>query len=400
MTTPPDLQRFLPRRRLRTAAAVGLAEVPVTALLGARQTGKTTLAREIAAAWPDTTALFDLETAADRRALSATPERVLRRSEGLVVVDEIQRMPALFEVLRPICDDPARRSVFLLTGSASWDLVRGVSETLAGRISFVDVGGFSLDEVGNDNLDRLWMRGGFPRAYLAASDAAWARWMRSFARTFLERDVPGLGSQVPPQALGRFWRMLAHVHGQTWNAAALARSMDVSAKTANRYRDLLAGTFMARVLPPWFENVGKRQVKSPKVYLRDSGVLHFLLGLETRRDLVAHPRYGASWEGFALEQTLAAHGEHEAYFYATQRGAELDLLLLRRGRRWGFEFKCTDAPRTTRSMHVVAGDLGLEHLWVVYPGNREYPLAERITAIPLTRVREVEMRAAADPPAA
>lgn len=320
--------------------------------------------------WSDTTAVFDLETAADRRALSATPERV-----------------------------PARRSVFLLTGSASWDLVRGISETLAGRIAFVDVGGLSLDEVGDDNLDRLWMRGGFPRAYLASSPAAWTRWMRSFARTFLERDVPGLGSQVPPQALGRFWRMLAHVHGQTWNAAALARSMDVSPKTANRYRDLLAGTYMARVLPPWFENVGKRQVKSPKVYLRDSGVLHFLLGLETMDDVAAHPGYGASWEGFALEQTLVVHGEHDAYFYATQRGAELDLLLMRRGRRWGFEFKCTDAPRTTRSMHVVAGDLGLEHLWVVYPGDREFPLAERITAVPLTRVREVQMRATTDPPA-
>lgn len=387
MTLPPDIRQFIPRRELRATVVQGLSEVPAVALLGARQTGKTTLAKEIAAAWPDSTTVFDLEVAADRRALSATPERVLRRCEGLVVVDEIQRMPALFETLRPICDDPARRAVFLLTGSASWDLVRGVSETLAGRIHFVNVGGFSLDEVGAGRLDQLWMRGGFPRAYLAPSDAAWGRWMRSFSRTFLERDVPGLGSRVPPEALGRFWRMLAHVHGQTWNATALARSMDVTAKTANRYRDLLAGTFMARVLPPWFENVGKRQVKSPKVYLRDSGILHFLLGLETWDDLHAHPRYGASWEGFALEQTLTAHGEHDAYFYATQGGAELDLLLLRRGRRWGFEFKCTDAPRTTRSMHVVADDLGLEHLWVVYPGDREFPLTERITALPLAEVR-------------
>ncbi len=386
MTLPPDIRRFLPRHGLRAAVVEGLSETPVVALLGARQTGKTTLAREIAAAWPEPVTVFDLETAADRRALSATPEIVLRSSDGLVVVDEIQRMPGLFEVLRPICDDPARKAVFLLTGSASWELVRGVSETLAGRVLFVDVGGFSLDETGVEHMNRLWMRGGFPRAYLASSDAAWARWMRSFSRTFLERDVPGLGSRVPPAALGRFWRMLAHVHGQTWNATALARSMDVTAKTANRYRDLLAGTFMARVLPPWFENVGKRQVKSPKVYLRDSGILHFLLGMETWSDLPAHPRYGASWEGFALEQVLAVHGDHDAYFYATQRGAELDLLLLRRGRRWGFEFKCTDAPRTTRSMHVVADDLGLEHLWVVYPGDREFPLAERITALPLLSI--------------
>ena len=390
MTLPPDIRRFLPRPGLRAAVVEGLSETPVVALLGARQTGKATLAREIAAAWPDPATVFDLETAADRRALSATPEIVLRSSDGLVVVDEIQRMPALFEVLRPICDDPARKAVFLLTGSASWELVRGVSETLAGRVLFVDVGGFSLDETGGEHMNRLWMRGGFPRAYLAASDAAWGRWMRSFSRTFLERDVPGLGSRVPPAALGRFWRMLAHVHGQTWNATALARSMDVTAKTANRYRDLLAGTFMARVLPPWFENVGKRQVKSPKVYLRDSGILHFLLGMETWSDLPAHPRYAASWEGFATEQVLAVHGDHDAYFYATQRGAELDLLLLRRGRRWGFEFKCTDAPRTTRSMHIVADDLGLEHLWVVYPGDREFPLTERITALPLAGVGGVE----------
>ena len=379
------------RIELLAAVGQGLAEAPVVALLGARQTGKTTLAREVAAAWPDSSTVFDLEAAADRRALSATPERVLRQSRGLVVVDEIQRMPELLEVLRPVCDEPARKAVFLLLGSASWDLIRDASETLAGRVQFVDVGGFSLEEVGRENLDRLWMRGGFPRAYLARSDGAWARWMRSFASTFLERDIPGLGSRVSPEVLGRFWRMLAHCHGKTWNAAALGRSMDATAKTVNHYRDLLAGTFMVRVLPPWFENLGKRLVKSPKVYLRDSGILHFLLGLETRRDLPAHPLYGASWEGFALEQTLAAHGQHEAYFYATQRGAELDLLLLRRGRRWGFEFKCTDAPRTTRSMHVVARDLGLAHLWVLYPGEREYPLADGITALPLGRVRETDL---------
>ena len=316
----------------------------------------------------------------------------LRPSEGLVVIDEVQRMPGLFEVLRPICDDRNRKAVFLLLGSASWDLIRGVSETLAGRILFVDVGGFSLAEVGPGNQDRLWMRGGFPRAYLARSAAAWTRWMQSFTRTFLERDVPGLGSKVSPEALGRFWRMLAHYHGQTWNASELGRSMDVSVTAVNHYRDLLAGAFMIRVLPPWFENLGKRLVKSPKVYLRDSGILHFLLGLEEMEDLPAHPRYGASWEGFALEQTLIAHGEREAYFYATQRGAELDLMLLRRGRRWGFEFKCTDAPRTTKSMHVVIEDLGLSHLWVLYPGDREYPLTDAVTALPLKNIHDVELR--------
>ena len=296
-------------------------------------------------AWRGPSTLFDLEMPAVREALSATPDRLLRGSEGLVVIDEVQRNPALFEVLRPICDEPTRRSVFLLLGSASWDLVRGVSETLAGRILFVQTGGFSLREVGPRHQDRLWMRGGFPRAWLASSQAAWTRWMQSFTRTFLERDIPALGTGVAPEALGRFWRMLAHYHGQTWNASEIGRSMDASASVVNRYRDLLAGTFMIRVLPPWFENQGKRLVKSPKVFLRDSGILHFLLGLRDLTELATHPRYGASWEGFALEQTLLAHGEHEAYFYGTQRGAELDLMLLRHGRRWGFEFKCTDAPR-------------------------------------------------------
>ena len=377
--------------------AGGLSESPAVALLGARQVGKTTLARQLAHDRPGPSTLFDLEVAATREALTGTPERVLGNSEGLVVIDEIQRLPGLFEVLRPICDEPDRKAVFLLLGSASWDLIKGVSETLAGRILFVDVGGFSLAEVGPANQDRLWMRGGFPRAWLAPSAPAWTRWMRSFTRTFLERDVPGLGSRVSPDSLGRFWRMLAHYHGQTWNAAELARSMDVTVPSVNRYRDLLAGAFMVRVLPPWFENLGKRIVKSPKVYLRDSGVLHFLLGLEHETDLPVHPRYGASWEGFALEQTLLAHGEHEAYFYATRRGAELDLLLLRRGRRWGFEFKCTDAPRTTRSMHIVMEDLGLEHLWVLYPGDLTYPLSDAITAMPLKCVADISLEPASAP---
>ena len=389
------MQRYIERPALLADVVDGLSEAPAVALLGARQVGKTTLARQLADEWPEPSILFDLEVAATREALSRTPERLLGNSEGLVVIDEVQRMPGLFEVLRPICDAPDRKAVFLLLGSASWDLIQGVSETLAGRILFVDVGGFTLAEVEHGNQDRLWMRGGFPRAWLAPSTAAWTRWMRSFTRTFLERDIPGLGSRVSPESLGRFWRMLAHYHGQTWNAAELARSMDVSVSAVNRYRDLLAGAFMVRVLPPWFENLGKRIVKSPKVFLRDSGVLHFLLGLEKTTDLPIHPRYGASWEGFALEQTLLAHGQHEAYFYATQRGAELDLLLLRRGRRWGFEFKCTDAPRTTKSMHIVMEDLGLEHLWVLYPGDQAYPLTDAITALPLKAVGEMDLEPSA-----
>ena len=386
------MQQLLARPRLAAAIRDGLSEAPVVALLGARQVGKTTLAEQVRSAWPGPSTLFDLEVAGARAALSRTPERLLRNSEGLVVIDEVQRLPGLFEVLRPICDARDRKAVFLLLGSASWDLIEGVSETLAGRVLFVDVGGFSLAETGPENQDRLWMRGGFPRAYLAPSTGAWSRWMESFRRTFLERDIPGLGSRVSPAVMGRFWGMLAHYHGQTWNAAELGRSMDVSAASVRNYRDLLAGSFMVRVLPPWFENLGKRLVKSPKVFLRDSGILHSLLGLEEAAELAMHPRYGASWEGFALEQTLLAHGEREAYFYATQRGAELDLLLLRRGRRWGFEFKCTEAPRTTRSMHVVVRDLGLERLWVVYPGEVEYPLTDIIIALPLKRIQDIALR--------
>ena len=381
------------RSSLLSAVGDALCEAPAVALLGARQVGKTTLARQVQSAWSGRSILYDLEVGTAREALTATPDRLLRNADGLVVIDEVQRLPALFEVLRPICDDPGRRAVFLLLGSASWDLIKGVSETLAGRILFVDVGGLSLGETGPEHQDRLWMRGGFPRAWLARSPAGWARWMQSFTRTFLERDIPGLGVRIAPEALGRFWRMLAHRHGQTWNASELARSMGMSATAVNRYRDLLAGTFMIRILPPWFMNPGKRIVKSPKVYLRDSGILHFLLGLDEAEDLAMHPSYGASWEGFALEQTLLVHGEREAYFYATQRGAELDLMLLRGGRRWGFEFKCTDAPRTTRSMHVVLEDLGLEHLWVVYPGDQEYPLSEAMTALPLKQIGDISLRA-------
>lgn len=389
------MQQSIQRKTLLEAIRVRLRESPVVALLGARQVGKTTLAEQVAAEWDGPKVVFDLEKTATREALLATPEKLLSEQEGLVIVDEIQRMPALFALLRPLCDDRNRKAVYLLLGSASWNLVKGVSETLAGRIQFVDVAGFSLAEAGEDRQDELWLRGGFPRAFLAGSGDAWARWMESFTRTFLERDIPGLGSHVSPTALGRFWRMLAHYHGQTWNAAELARSMDVSVTAVNHYRDLLAGTFMARVLPPWFENIGKRLVKSPKVYLRDSGVLHHLLGIDGMLELRTHPRYGASFEGFALEQTLIVHGERDSYFYGTQRGAELDLLLLRHGRRWGFEFKCTDAPTTTKSMHIALQDLKLEHLFVVYPGTLRYSMTEKITALPLREIGAIELKAQA-----
>jgi len=353
----------------------------VTVLLGARQTGKTTLAHMVAAGMKRVT-VYDLERAAARRAL-ASPEIALGDNRGLVVLDEIQRMPELFTVLRPLSDRARRPARFLLLGSASPELVRGVSESLAGRALMVRVPGFTIDEVGSENQDRLWLRGGFPRAYLAASRDAWRRWLDGFTTTLLERDIPQLGVRIPAETLQRFWMMLAHYHGQVWNSSEIGRSMDVAPNTARHYLDVLSGAFLARVLPPWHENLKKRQVKAPKVYLRDSGLLHFLLGLGDIHDLRAHPRYGASWEGLALEQTLAILGEKDAYFWATQGGAELDLLMIRGGRRYGFEFKCTDAPSMTRSMHVALEDLGLHALYIVYPGTDRYPLHKKVEAVPL-----------------
>jgi len=384
------MRQSIQRADLLEAVLLRLGESPVVALLGARQVGKTTLAGQVAERLGGAT-VFDLERAAGRAALERTPELTLADAEGLVVIDEVQRMPALFETLRPLCDDPQRKATFLLLGSAAPELVRGISETLAGRVQFVPVSGFSLAEVGAAEHDRLWLRGGFPRAYLAETDAAAGRWLEGFRQTFLERDIPGLGVRVPAATLERFWSMLAHYHGQTWNAAELGRAMSASPGAVNHYRDLLAGTFMLRALSPWHENIGKRQVKSPKVYLRDSGLLHHFLGITAMRELRAHPCYGASWEGFAIEQTLIRFGERDAYFWSTQRGAELDLLLLRKGRRWGFELKCADAPSTTKSMRVADEDLKLEHLWVIYPGRERYRLADRITALPLRELPGLEL---------
>jgi len=370
---------------------VKLKESPAVALLGARQVGKTTLARKISEFLEGEVTFFDLESPSGRAPLIETPELALRSCTGTVVIDEIQRMPDLFEILRPLCDDPERKSRFLLLGSAAPELVRGVSESLAGRILFVNVPGFSLQEVGTENQDRLWHRGGFPLSFCSDSDPAASRWLEGFRATFLERDIPSLGVRVSPVALGRFWTMLAHFHGQIWNATEIGRAMGVSPMTANHYRDLLEGTFMVRVLQPWFENIGKRQIKSPKVYLRDSGVLNHLLGLPDLMSLRSHPKYGASWEGFALEQTLIAHGEKDAWFWATQGGAELDLLMIRGGKKWGFEFKCSDAPSSTKSMHSAIESLGLEHLWILYPGERPFPMTDRITALPLREINSLKL---------
>jgi predicted AAA+ superfamily ATPase len=357
---------------------------PVVALLGPRQCGKTTLAGALAKEEPAT--LFDLENPVDLRRLSA-PLTALSDLTGLVIVDEVQRRPELFELIRVLVDRPVPAR-FLLLGSASPELVQGTSESLAGRIGFVDLSGFDLREV-DGQMERLWLRGGFPRSFLAPNDSSSLMWREDFIRSFLERDIPQLGIRIPSETLRRFWTMVAHYHGQVWNAAELARSLGSSEPTARRYLDILAGAFVARVLPPWFENIAKRQVKSPKVFVRDSGILHALLGLGDLQSIRGHPKLGASWEGFALEQTITALETRDAYFWATHGGAELDLLMLRGGKRYGFEFKYADAPGTTRSMRVAIETLRLEHLWVIYPGRDEYVLDAGITAIPVERLSAV-----------
>ncbi|MCK6553733.1 ATP-binding protein [Candidatus Binatia bacterium] len=365
----------------RLAAAVRRA--PVTALLGPRQCGKTTLASAFCEG--RTATRFDLESEPDLRRLQ-NPEMVLGALEGLVVLDEIQVRPELFGVLRVLVDRPKSRSRFLILGSAAPTIVRRASESLAGRVELVELGGFDLGETGAAALDTLWLRGGFPRAFLASSDDDSLAWRDGFIRTFLERDIPQLGITIAAAAMRRFWTMLAHYHGQTLNASELARSMSLSDKTIRAYLDILTGTFMVRQLQPWFENVGKRQVKAPKVYLRDSGLLHALLGLGDRDALLAHPRVGASWEGFAVEQVVRAIEPPEAYFWATHGGAELDLLFVHRGCRYGVEVKFSEAPVLTASMRIALHDLRLEHLWVVYPGTSRHTIDARVTAWPLREV--------------
>jgi len=359
---------------------------PIAALLGPRQCGKTTLARMLAEREPCT--YFDLENPVDSRRLSV-PLRALEDLSGLVVIDEVQRRPELFELFRVLVDRPRRRARFLLLGSASPQLVRGVSESLAGRIGFVDLSVLNLNEVGAQQRDRLWTRGGFPRSFLAEDEEASTAWREDFIRTFLERDIPQLGITIPSETIRRFWTMVAHYHGQVWNAAEFARSLGSAEKTARRYLDILAGAYMVRVLSPWFQNVGKRQIKAPKIYIRDTGILHTLLQIRTLSDLQGHPKLGASWEGFALEHVIAAFGTRDAYFWATHAGAELDLLVMAQGRRLGFEFKYADAPGRSRSMLVALEDLKLEHLWIVYPGAQAYSLDEKITVCPLHDIADL-----------
>jgi predicted AAA+ superfamily ATPase len=352
----------------------------VVALLGPRQCGKTTLARQFVP--PYSVNYFDLEDPQSLARLSQ-PDLALRPLKTLVVIDEIQRRPDLFPVLRVLADRSPLPARFLILGSASTDLLRQSSETLAGRLETVPLEGFRLSDLGAAAQYRHWLRGGFPLAYTARKESDSASWRRQFLQTFLERDIPQLGIEIPAIALRRFWNMVAHYHGQIWNAAELARALAVNESTVRRYLDLMTGVFMVRQLPPWFENLGKRQVKAPKVYVRDSGLLHSLLGITNRRDLEYHPKVGASWEGYAVEEVLKSFRPDEAYYWATYNGAELDLLLFKNGRRIGVECKRADAPTLTPSMRTALADLKLDHLYVLYPGDKTYSLGKKVEVVPL-----------------
>ena len=377
---------MIDRRQDRKTVDRLLGRYPVVGLVGARQIGKTTLARAVAARRRPR-ALFDLENPEDLARL-ADPMLALKDLKGLVVVDEIHRLPGLFAVLRVLADRPRTPARLLVLGSASPDLLRQSAETLAGRIAYHELGGFSLGEIGPNNRRRLWTRGGFPRAYLARSAAESAEWRRGFIRTFLERDLPQLGITVSSTAMRRFWTMLAHYHGQVWNASEFGRSFGVADTTVRNYLDLLTAALVVRQLPPWHENISKRQVKAPKVYIADSGLLHALLGIGTEMELDAHPKVGASWEGFALEEVIRRLGarREECFFWATHAGAELDLLVVRGRDRLGFDAKRTVAPRLTPSMRTALTDLKLQRLDVLHAGDHTFPLAPRVRAVALARL--------------
>ena len=380
---------MLKRNRHRDAVLALLGTNPVVCLLGPRQVGKSTLARIVATAsrWPVT--YFDLESDVDLRRLEE-PSHALSSLRGLVVIDEIHRRPELFPTLRVLADRPRRPARFLVLGSASPHLLKQTSETLAGRIAFHELPGFALDEVTPHNLDRVWLRGGFPRAYTAKTNTGSSRWRQDFIKTFLERDLPQLDVRTPSATLARFWSMLAHVHGQTLNWSELGRSMGVADTTVRNYLDILEGALVVSTLMPWHENISKRQVKAPKVYVRDSGLLHTLLDVETRDQLDRHPRVGASWEGFVIQQVVQHLGarRERCFFWATHGGAELDLLVVARGRRLGFEVKLTDAPGVTASMHSALADLNLHSLDVIHAGSTTYPLTNRVRAVSARRILE------------
>lgn len=387
---------LLPRPRELEAVKAGLARAPVSVLLGPRQCGKTTLAGHLRAEH-----VFDLENPRSLARL-AEPQTALEDLRGTVVIDEVQRMPSLFPLLRVLADR-SEGAKFLLLGSASPELVKGVSESLAGRVAYHDLGPLVIDETGTAAWRSLWLRGGFPRSFLSEDDHASVQWRDDFIRSHLERDIPALGISLPSETLRRFWVMLSHYHGQTLNLSEFGRSFGVSDHTVRRYLDILAGTFMVRILPPWHANVGKRLVKAPKLYICDSGLFHSLQAIETWEQLAAHPKLGASWEGFALEQSLRLLGVDRPHYWRTHTGSEVDLVWQAAGSLWGLEIKYADAPRMTKSIRAALGDLPLKHVWIVYPGPDAYRLDERVTVLPLSEIGQAKahigsFNAVASPP--
>jgi predicted AAA+ superfamily ATPase len=360
-----------------------LARSRVVVLVGPRQSGKTTLARELLE--EDSVNYFDLEDPASLARLDE-PMTALRPLKGMVVIDEIQRRPDLFPVLRVLADRRNTPTRFLILGSASGNLMRQTSESLAGRMERIAIGGFSLAELGSEAEQQLWLRGGLPLSFLAESDVNSITWRKNFIQTLLERDFPQWGVRVAATALQRFWTMVAHYHGQIWNSAEPARALGVSESTTRRYLDLLTDAFMINQLQPYHANLKKRQVKSPKIYVRDSGLLHQLLGIDSMKSLFSHPKVGASWEGFVIEQLLKTEPHDELFFWATHQGAEIDLILRRGDALYGVECKRTDAPRITPSIRIALDDLNLKHLFVIYPGIQQYALASQVDVVPLQTI--------------
>ena len=378
---------IIPRTTQISRIMSALEHNPIVAILGARQVGKTTITYDIEAMWGTQIHRFDLEDPEDLARLNE-PKLALQNLEGLIIIDEIQRKPDLFPLLRVLVDRRDNPAQFLILGSASPNLLKQSSESLAGRVSYHTLNGFSLDEVVAEDPNKLWIRGGFPRSYLASSDKASLSWRKDFIRTFLERDIPQLGFSIPARTLSRFWNMLAHYHAQTWNASELARAFGMSHASVKRYLDLLTDSLVVWQLKPWYQNMGKRQVKAPKVYVKDSGILHSLLGVGSYVELERHPKIGASWEGFVLGELLH-HLEVEpddAYYWATHAGAELDLLVFLAGRPIGFEVKRSVKPKLTPSMRTSLTDLNLAHLFVIHAGEHEFQMHDKITALPLSNI--------------
>jgi uncharacterized protein len=371
----------LERKVIKTEIAEALRRSRIVALIGPRQCGKTTLATDLLPT--SATGYFDLEDPLSLARLEE-PRTALEPLQGLVVIDEVQRKPELFPLLRVLADRKPLPAKFLILGSASPELLRQSSETLAGRIESIELTGFSLSEVGAGAMNKHWLRGGFPLSFLAESESDSVMWRKKFVQTFIERELPSFGINIPPATMTRFWMMLAHYHGQTWNASEIACAMNLDHKTTRRYLDILTSLFAIRQLQPWFENIGKRQVKSPKIYFRDSGIYHQLLGIRNEDELLVHPRLGASWEGYAIEEAIRHFQPDSVFFWAIHSGAELDLLMFKDGRRIGVECKRQDAPKLTTSMKTAMEALKLDELLVLYPGEKSYSLTEKIHVAPLS----------------